>query len=727
MRRALRLRPAIVAGALALVAVALPTGAWLVAELRSFEHERAALLAAPAAEAEAAAGRIAARVDGRVTALLAREGERPIFHYQNLFVDARAASEGLAVTPSPLAAGPPDPLMADPFEVDAAGEVGLPTLNPDYAALSNDQRAQEAVRARLAATVGPYVAALRDREALAPEPRAAVAIAAAEHPTAPPPEEVQVAVNAPPQAPTQAPARAARRPVQAPMNAAKATPPVEAEQVQEAVQEQAPVQLAALGNGGQLVEQRIGGDNYLSNVNANEVYYQIQLNKGEDIAPPQKRGVVPQVKGSAAAAPARAPAKVAAPRKRPPAPATAPAPTEPAPPPPVEPPPDPPPAPPEVTVRVGAFALHTVPRDDDGPAELFALRRVATPDGERTQGFRLAQDELAPLLAEGDLTGRLVPGPATDTTPGAALLQLPGDAWHVEVPFAAAAASARAEVDDRAAAIRLRVALGGLLALLAAAAVVAMVVHSERLARRRAEFAAAAAHELRTPLAGVRMYGEMLAEGLGNPERHKTYAKRVAAEAERLGRVVANVLEFTRLERGSLAVRPTPGDLAQAVTEIVTRVEAAALAAGAEVVLTVPDAPIPEVTFDRDAVAQILANLVDNAEKYGRGAADRRVEVEVAATPIGAEIAVRDRGPGVPRRLERRLFRAFERGGDADQPAGLGLGLSLAQVLATGQGGALRYAPRPGGGSAFTLTLPWAAPKGSPARPGAARADATPD
>jgi signal transduction histidine kinase len=116
--------------------------------------------------------------------------------------------------------------------------------------------------------------------------------------------------------------------------------------------------------------------------------------------------------------------------------------------------------------------------------------------------------------------------------------------------------------------------------------------------------------------------------------------------------------------------------------------------------LDVPDEPVP-ARLDDDAVARILQNLVDNAEKYSRGAAERAIEIAVC----GTSIEVRDRGPGVPRPLRRRLFRPFARGARSDGPAGLGLGLALARAQARAMGGDLTYREREGGGSVFSLQL----------------------
>src|SRR5260221_7625556 len=121
----------------------------------------------------------------------------------------------------------------------------------------------------------------------------------------------------------------------------------------------------------------------------------------------------------------------------------------------------------------------------------------------------------------------------------------------------------------------------------------------------------------------------MLAGGWGHPPRGKDPARRAAEEAARLGRVVSNVLGFTRLERGALQVRPESGGRGAVVREWVDRQRPAVEAAGASLELSVAD-DLPEVKFDRDAIAEILQNLVDNAEKYSRSAKDRSIEVSLS-------------------------------------------------------------------------------------------------
>lgn len=354
-----------------------------------------------------------------------------------------------------------------------------------------------------------------------------------------------------------------------------------------------------------------------------------------------------------------------------------------------------------VEISTGPLQWHTIPINRV-PA-LVALRDVQTPYGRAVQGFLVSQDAVADLLKAAPFPVRFLPGA------GAGNLESPvrlGNAdWHVavdaRVDLAAALAKARAVRSEF-----LRVFGWGVTAAsIAGLCVVGLVWQTERLARQRSQFAASAAHELRTPLAGLRLYCDMLAEGLGDPGRARDYARRVADEAERLGRVVANVLGFTRLERGTLKVSLEPGDLAAAVSEAVERQRPALEALGAKVEFSAAGT-FPEHKFDRDAVAQILQNLLDNAEKHTRNAENRMIHVALALAGSNVELSVSDHGPGIPRKVRRQLFRPFARGNQTDAPAGLGLGLTLVRALVRAHGGEIRYADADGGGARFVVTLP---------------------
>jgi signal transduction histidine kinase len=365
----------------------------------------------------------------------------------------------------------------------------------------------------------------------------------------------------------------------------------------------------------------------------------------------------------------------------------------------------------EVEVRTDPLAWRTV--EIAGRPRLVALRRVETPDGAYNQGFVLAAAAVASWFSDrsGDLRAQLdsaAPHPATAT----ATAPVPGVSgeWRVSVD----ATRALALADDRAATIEASFwrtfVPSALLGVLCVGLLVWIVARTERLARERSRFAASAAHELRTPLAGLQLYGDMLADGLGDRDRSQLYARRIADEAARLGRVVGNVLGFSQLERGTLAVHPRPGDAAEVTRHAVESMRPALEEAGVRIESEIPE-HIP-ARFDEDAVARILHNLLDNAEKYTRGREIRTVWISVRApggqgdAELKVAIEIADDGPGVPKRLQGRLFQPFERGGEEGGPAGLGLGLALARALARAQGGDLQHGSRGEGGCAFTLQIP---------------------
>lgn len=354
-----------------------------------------------------------------------------------------------------------------------------------------------------------------------------------------------------------------------------------------------------------------------------------------------------------------------------------------------------------VAIAVGGFQWCSMQTSNG--QHLVALRDVTTPEGVLVQGFVISNEAVAESLKNAALPARFLPNANFGAYVVAARLENTG--WYIVVSAAKEFSAAHLRV-HRSETNFLELFLAGVgAASVAGLCVVMLVWHTERLARQRSQFAASAAHELRTPLTGLRMYSEMLAEGLGDPARSKDYAHRVAEEAARLGRVVSNVLGFTRLERGALQVRPAPGDLAAVVRECVDRQRPALEATGARVELSIADA-LPEARFDRDAVAGIVQNLIDNAEKYARTTGNRMIHVTLAASERSVTLVVRDHGPGIPADMRRRLFRPFVRGDHADAPAGLGLGLVLVKALADAHGGRVTYSDAPDGGALFTVTLP---------------------
>jgi signal transduction histidine kinase len=225
------------------------------------------------------------------------------------------------------------------------------------------------------------------------------------------------------------------------------------------------------------------------------------------------------------------------------------------------------------------------------------------------------------------------------------------------------------------------------------------------MARLRADFVSGVSHQLRTPLALIRLYGEMLTDYPDTSENERRERLDViTSESQRLTALVDRVLDFSRIERG---VRPyvlDAGDLAAAVQPVI-EVYARYLrrrAFSAEVQI---ESGLPAVRFDRDAVADAVVNLVDNAAKYaGDG---KYVLVRVATRERGTVvIEVVDRGPGIPETQRTRLFEAFYRGAHGKEKGGYGLGLFLVRNTMEAHGGRVEIESEPGRGSLFRLVFP---------------------
>ncbi len=352
-------------------------------------------------------------------------------------------------------------------------------------------------------------------------------------------------------------------------------------------------------------------------------------------------------------------------------------------------------------IEIGPFRWHRATLE--GKEWLVALRQVMQPDGRTTQGFAICPHAVGELLRFASHPTAMLAEKKEGWRHAA--LELDGTTWFIGVDpsmeLAAARLGAASESRDF---VRLLIVCV-LAAVIAGALAVVVVWQAERMAHQRSRFAASAAHELRTPLAGLRMYGEMLADGLGDPDKSKDYARRIGQEAERLGRVVDNVLGFTRLERGLLHVQPTEGDLAEALCACIETQRPNLEKRGAAVALELPER-LPPVRFDRDALFQIVQNLLDNAEKYSRAASDRTIRVTVELSRREVVLRIADRGPGIPAAQRRDLFRPFQRGENNDVPEGLGLGLMLTRTLARLHGGDVRYADRRDGGAVLSVHLP---------------------
>ncbi len=233
---------------------------------------------------------------------------------------------------------------------------------------------------------------------------------------------------------------------------------------------------------------------------------------------------------------------------------------------------------------------------------------------------------------------------------------------------------------------------------------VATAVH---FAERRSNFAAAVSHELKTPLTAIRMYAEMLRDGMVGEEakRHEYYVT-ITSESERLTRLINNVLEFSRLEKQTGAPVLVTDSLEEPLRDVVQLLEPHARSQGFALTFESEEG-LPLVAYDRDALQQLLFNLIDNALKYAREAQRREILVRCLAVDGGVAIRVRDYGPGVAREHEPHLFEAFYRGEDelTRRTKGTGIGLALVQGLAERMGARVAARNHPDGGFEVEIRL----------------------
>jgi signal transduction histidine kinase len=211
----------------------------------------------------------------------------------------------------------------------------------------------------------------------------------------------------------------------------------------------------------------------------------------------------------------------------------------------------------------------------------------------------------------------------------------------------------------------------------------------EALVRSHQSLLANASHELRSPLARLKMALAMLPQAAG--EQRDTLRREIETDIAELDALVEEVLLASRLDADAFALKREPVELLGLAAEEAARVDA-----------QVSGEPV-SVAGDERLLRRALRNLLENARRYGAGAIDALVERDGAAV----RMRVCDRGPGVPEAFRERIFEAFFRlPGHAEREGGVGLGLSLVKQIAERHGGDVRCLPREGGGSCFVITLP---------------------
>jgi signal transduction histidine kinase len=226
----------------------------------------------------------------------------------------------------------------------------------------------------------------------------------------------------------------------------------------------------------------------------------------------------------------------------------------------------------------------------------------------------------------------------------------------------------------------------------------------------RADFVSTVSHEFRSPLTGIRQLGEMLLDGrVRSEEKQRGYYRLIVQESRRLGRLVENILDFSRMEEGRKEYRFAPLNTSIWLRRLVEDFQSELVQNGISIVSHIPD-ELPPLSGDAEALGCAVHNLLDNAVKYSP--ASKTVWLDVKTEDGRIAIAVRDQGAGISEQDQRHIFEKFYRvdGEISRKVKGAGLGLSLVKHTVTAHGGDVECASRLGEGSTFTIRLPVAPP-----------------
>ena len=237
------------------------------------------------------------------------------------------------------------------------------------------------------------------------------------------------------------------------------------------------------------------------------------------------------------------------------------------------------------------------------------------------------------------------------------------------------------------------------------------IYHSTRtvvdMSERRTQFVSSVTHELKTPLTNIRMYVEMLEQGIAaTPEREQDYLRVLDAESARLSRLINNVLELARLEKKQRPFQYSLGDLSDVFEEVRLIMSEKLKQEG--FTLTISTAGLPEFAYDREVLIQLLVNLMENSIKFGRQSEQRRITIHAAVQAEQVRVAVSDTGPGIPKKALKRVFDDFYRADNelTRTTGGTGIGLALVKKFVIAMGGKVTAENNAGPGCTITLILP---------------------
>jgi signal transduction histidine kinase len=231
-------------------------------------------------------------------------------------------------------------------------------------------------------------------------------------------------------------------------------------------------------------------------------------------------------------------------------------------------------------------------------------------------------------------------------------------------------------------------------------------VHEAEAARIKSEFVSNVSHELKTPLALIRLFGETLElEDIQDKKKRQKFSRIITRESQRLSHLVENVLDFSRIDAGRKEYNFEEADIVQVVFHTIEAYRYYLKDQDFEFVTSIPEKPIL-MWIDKDSISQALLNLVSNAEKFSK---ERKyIGVKMVRKEGEVWIDVEDRGPGIPASSIKQIFEKFDRGvrDIASEVQGSGLGLTITKHIIESHGGRIDVESEMGEGSHFILKLP---------------------
>ncbi len=227
------------------------------------------------------------------------------------------------------------------------------------------------------------------------------------------------------------------------------------------------------------------------------------------------------------------------------------------------------------------------------------------------------------------------------------------------------------------------------------------------LSERRSRFASSVTHELKTPLTNIRMYIEMLEQGIArSEEREQAYYKVLNSESGRLSRLINNVLEFSKLERKKLRLSWVTGTFEEVIDELksVMQIKLRQEEFNLKVILE----KVPPFEYDRELMLQVLINLLENSVKFAKSASHKDITLRVEPEGKWIRISVSDHGPGIPRHALKKVFDDFYRVDDSKGPTtrGTGIGLAFVKKAVTALNGKVRAEKNSPSGCNIVIHLP---------------------